>query len=79
VYIASAHRHFSGPVLKDTLILLPEILNHAIHDLGFAMAKLAVIYMETDSHLFTFNILVGDARIYGLITKSVSVKLLKNF
>jgi hypothetical protein len=27
------------------------------------MAKLAVINMETDSHLFAFNLLVGDAGI----------------
>jgi hypothetical protein len=63
VYLASAHRHCSGPVLEDTLIFLSNILNHAIHELGFAMAELAVIYVETDSHLFTFNHLVGDARI----------------
>jgi hypothetical protein len=61
VYLASAHRHFSRPFLEDTLIFLSKILNNAIHDLGFAIAELAVIYVETDSHLFTFNHLVGDA------------------
>jgi hypothetical protein len=63
VYLATAHRHCAGPVLKDTLILLPEILNHAIHELRFVMANLAVINMEIDSHLFTFNHLFGHAHI----------------
>jgi hypothetical protein len=63
VYLASAHRRSSGPVLENTLAFLSKILNHAIHDLGFAITKLAVFTMERDSHLFAFNLLVGDALI----------------
>jgi hypothetical protein len=73
VYLASAHRHCSGPVLEDTLIILPEILNHAVHDLSFAMTKLEFIYMETDSHLFAFNLLIGDARIVW-VDREVNVR-----
>jgi hypothetical protein len=30
------------------------------------MAELAVIYMEADIHMFTFNLLVGDECIIGV-------------
>jgi hypothetical protein len=63
VYLSSAHRHHAGPVLKGTLVLLPELLNHAIHNLSFVMAQLAVTDMETHSHLFAFNVIVGHAQI----------------
>jgi hypothetical protein len=73
VYLASAHRHCSGPVLEDALIFLSKILNHDIHDLGFAMAKLAIIYMKSDSHLVALNHLVGDARIIW-VDRKVNVR-----
>jgi hypothetical protein len=60
VYLASAHRRCSGPVLEDALKFLSKILDNAIHDLGFAMANLAIIYMKEDSHPVALNHLVGD-------------------
>jgi hypothetical protein len=63
VYLASAHRRCSRPFLKVALLFLSKILNHAIHDLGFAMAELAIIYMKADSHLVALNHRVGDTRI----------------
>jgi ribosomal protein S28E/S33 len=61
VYLASLHRHCAGPVPEDNIILLLEVLNHAIHDLSFEMAKLLVMDMEESSQLITFNFLVGHA------------------
>jgi hypothetical protein len=63
VHLAPAHRHRSGSVLEDALIFIYKILDHAIHDLGFAMAKLTIIYMKEDSHLIALNHLVGDTHI----------------
>jgi hypothetical protein len=40
VYLASAHRHCSGPVLEDALIFLSKILDH---NLGFEMAMTLVL------------------------------------
>jgi hypothetical protein len=63
VYLASAHSHHSRSILKDTLVLLTKVFNHTIHDFIIAMAKLAAIDMEANSHLFAFNSRVGHARI----------------
>jgi hypothetical protein len=46
VYLASAHSCRAGPVLEDTVVLLSEVLNHAIHDLRLEMDKLTVVDME---------------------------------
>jgi hypothetical protein len=60
VNISSTHCHCSGSFFEDALIFLPKILDHPVHDFILAMAELAVIYMKTNSHLLTFNDLVGD-------------------
>jgi len=63
VNLASAHGHLTGANLEDTLVLITEILDHAIHDLGNAMAQFAVVHMEADGHLLALDHFVGDARI----------------
>jgi hypothetical protein len=63
VYLASDHHYYAGPILEYTLVLLPEVLNHDTNDLSLVMAKLAVIDMEANFHMFAFNFLVGHTRI----------------
>jgi hypothetical protein len=63
MYLAYAYSYCSGSILKDTIVLLTKLLNHTIQDFLLAVAKLAVIGMEADSHLFAFHFLVGHARV----------------
>jgi hypothetical protein len=64
--LSSTHCHCSGSIFEDALIFLPKIPDHSVHDCLLVMAELAVIYMITNSHLFTFNNIVGDTWIIGI-------------
>ena len=69
--LASIHLHLAGSILKDALTVVSKPFCHLIIGFWIDMAKLAVINVAKDGHLFASNNLVGDAWITRLDLKSM--------
>lgn len=63
VDVSSADRHRSRTIIKDAFVVLAQPFYDTIYYFAAAVAYFAVIDMETDSHLLSFDCLVGDARV----------------
>jgi hypothetical protein len=61
--LASMHLHGPRPILKDVLVLFLKPSNGLVDHLRGLLGQLAVIHMETDSHLVPFDGLVRNSSI----------------
>ena len=69
--LASIHLHLAGSILKDALTVVSKPFCHLIIGFWIDMAKLAVINVAKDGHLFASNNLVGDAWIIRVDLESM--------